>query len=36
MWARANDGFEAWNLSLDEAMAEIEEKYVANFDDRCP
>jgi hypothetical protein len=29
-----NDGFEAWNLSLDEAMAEIEEKYVTNFDDR--
>jgi hypothetical protein len=29
-----NDGFEAWNLSLDKAMAEIEDKYVANFDDR--
>jgi hypothetical protein len=29
-----NDGFEAWNLSLDEAMAEIEQKYVTHFDDR--
>jgi hypothetical protein len=29
-----NDGFEAWNLSLDEAMAQIEEKYVTNYDDR--
>ncbi|OBA88300.1 hypothetical protein A5662_25375 [Mycobacteriaceae bacterium 1482268.1] len=31
---RTNDGFEAWNLPLDEAMAKIEEKYVENFDDR--
>jgi hypothetical protein len=29
-----NDGFEAWNMSLDEAMAKIEERYVANYDDR--
>lgn len=29
-----NDGFEAWDLPLDDAMASIEEKYVANFDDR--
>jgi hypothetical protein len=29
-----NDGFEAWNVSLDEAMTKIEEKYVTNFDDR--
>jgi hypothetical protein len=29
-----NGGFEAWNLSLDEAMAEIEQKYVTHFDDR--
>ena len=29
-----NDGFEAWALSLDDAMAKIEHAYVANFDDR--
>jgi hypothetical protein len=31
---KSHSGFEAWNLSLDEAMAEIEEKYVTNYDDR--
>jgi hypothetical protein len=29
-----NDGFEAWTMSLDDAMAQIEHAYVANFDDR--
>lgn len=29
-----NDGFEAWPVPLDEAIAEIERKYVANYDDR--
>jgi len=28
-------GCEPWNLSLDEAMAMIEHKYVTNFEDRC-
>jgi hypothetical protein len=27
-------GFETWNMSLDEAMAEIEDAYVTNFEDR--
>ncbi|HEV7851438.1 MAG TPA: hypothetical protein VGP27_08760 [Mycobacterium sp.] len=27
-------GFESWGVSLDEAMAEIQHKYVKNFDDR--
>lgn len=31
---KGHSGFEAWDLPLDEAMARIEEKYVANFDDR--
>ena len=26
-----NDGFEGWTLTLDEAMAQIEHAYVANF-----
>jgi len=29
-----NDGFEAWTLPLDQAMAEIEHAYVTNFHDR--
>jgi hypothetical protein len=29
-----NDGFEAWTLSLDDAMAQIEHAYVTNFGDR--
>lgn len=29
-----NDGFEAWTLSLDDAIAQIEHAYVTNFDDR--
>jgi hypothetical protein len=27
-------GFTRWNMSLDEAMAEIEDAYVTNFEDR--
>ena len=27
-------GFTTWNMSLDEAMAEIEDAYVTNFEDR--
>jgi hypothetical protein len=27
-------GFKAWDMSLDEAMAEIQHQYVTNFDDR--
>lgn len=31
---KSHDGFEAWDLPLNDAMASIEDKYVANFDDR--
>ncbi len=31
---KTNDGFEAWAVSLDEAMTRIEDAYVRNFDDR--
>ncbi|MDT5101103.1 MAG: hypothetical protein QOC76_4840 [Mycobacterium sp.] len=31
---KAPSGFKPWGLPLDEAMAKIEERYVANFDDR--
>jgi len=31
---KAPSGFKPWDLPLDEAMAKIEERYVANYDDR--
>lgn len=31
---KAPSGFEPWDLTLDAAMAKIEERYVDNFDDR--
>jgi hypothetical protein len=31
---KAPSGFKPWDLPLDEAMAMIEHKYVANFEDR--
>jgi len=31
---KASYRFRPWDLPLDEAMAKIEERYVANFDDR--
>ena len=31
---KALSGFKPWDLPLDEAMAKIEERYVANYDDR--
>lgn len=31
---RRNHHFEPWDMPLDEAMAKIEEAYVANYDDR--
>src|SRR3954453_3402722 len=31
---KAASGFESWDMSLDEAMNEIEHKYITNFEDR--
>lgn len=31
---RSHSGFRAWNLTLNEAMVKIEERYVANIEDR--
>jgi hypothetical protein len=31
---KAASGFKSWNMSLDEAMNEIEHKYITNFEDR--
>jgi len=32
--SKAPSGFKPWDLPLDDAMAEIQNRYVTNFDDR--